>query len=59
MKDKLVKLQNDPKMEKELKEKIEKVYNVLDNSKNKELDTETLEMILNTQQLLEDIENDD
>ena len=59
LKDKLVKLQNDPKMEKELKEKIEKVYNVLDNSKNKELDTETLEMILNTQQLLEDIENDD
>ncbi len=59
LKDRLTKLQEDPKMEKGLKEKIEKVYNVLDDSKNKELDTETLEMILNTQQLLEDIENDD
>jgi hypothetical protein len=39
-----------------LKEKIEKVYNILDNTKNKEIDVETLEVVLNTQQLLEEIE---
>lgn len=39
-----------------LKEKIEKVYNILDNTRNKEIDVETLEVVLNTQQLLEEIE---
>ncbi len=45
-----------------LKEKLEQVYNVLDNTKNTEIDTETVEIVLNTQQLLEDLEsnnNDD
>ena len=42
-----------------LKEKIGKVYNVLDNTKNKDIDTKTLEIVLSTQQLLEDLENDD
>lgn len=41
-----------------LKEKIEKVYNILDETKGKEIDTETLEIVLSTQQLLEDLEND-
>lgn len=41
------------------KEKLEKVYNILDNSKNKEIDTETLEMVLTTQQLLEELDNGD
>lgn len=40
-----------------LKEKLEEVYNILDNTKNKEIDTETVEIILNTQQLLEELEN--
>jgi len=40
-----------------LKEKLEEVYNVLDNTKNKEIDTETIEIVLNTQQLLEELEN--
>ena len=42
-----------------LKEKFEKVYNILDETKNKEIDTETLEIVLTTQQLLEDIQDDD
>lgn len=42
-----------------LKEKLEEVYNVLDNTKNKEIDTETVEIVLNTQQLLEELENND
>ena len=41
-----------------LKEKLEKVYNVLDNTKNNKIDTETVEIVLNTQQLLEEIEED-
>ena len=40
-----------------LKEKIEEVYNILDNTKNNEIDTETVEIVLNTQQLLEELEN--
>tara|TARA_B100001250_G_scaffold399466_1_gene408903 strand:+ start:465 stop:1295 length:831 start_codon:yes stop_codon:yes gene_type:complete len=38
-----------------LKEKFEKVYDILDNTKNKEIDVETLEIILSAQQLLEEI----
>ena len=41
--------------QKDLKEKIDQVYNVLDKTKNKEIDTETLEIVLNTQQLVRDI----
>ena len=44
---------------KELKEKIQEVYNVLDNTKNKQVDTQTLEIVLNTQQLIEEIEDND
>lgn len=42
-----------------LKKKLEEVYNVLDNTKNKEIDTETVEIVLNTQQLLEELEKND
>ena len=42
----------------DLKDKLNKVYSILDETKNKEVDTETLEIVLSTQQLLEDIEND-
>ena len=38
------------------REKIKKVYNVLDETKNKEIDTQTLEIILTTQQIIEEIE---
>lgn len=59
LKTRLNSLQSQDNLENDIKEKIGKVYNVLDESKNREIDTETLEMVLNTQQLLEDIENDD
>ena len=42
-----------------LKDKIGKVYTILDETKDKDIDTETLEIVLSTQQLLDDIENDD
>lgn len=42
-----------------LKEKLEEVYNVLDNTKEKEIDAETVEIVLNTQQLLEELEKND
>ena len=43
-----------------LKKKVQDVYSVLDNTKNREIDTEVLEIVLNTQKLVEDIqENDD
>ncbi len=45
--------------DKGLKEKIQKVYNVLEQTKEKKIDTETIEIVLNTQQLLEEIEEND
>lgn len=46
-------------LDERLKEKLEQVYNILDNTKTKEIDTETVEIVLNTQQLLEEIKNND
>jgi hypothetical protein len=43
----------------DLKGKIAEVYSVLENTKNKEIDTETIEIVLNAQQLLEEIETYD
>ena len=43
----------------ELKEKIDRIYTILDETKNREIDTETLELVLNTQGLLEEISNHD
>jgi hypothetical protein len=49
------KLQNE-----NFKEKINKIYGIIDGVKNKAIDTEILEMVLNAQQLIEEInENDD
>ena len=45
--------------DKALKEKISNVYNILDNTKQREIDTETIEIVLNAQQLLEEIESND
>ena len=58
IKGKLSELKNE-NQDSNLKEKIEKVYNILDNTKTREIDTETLEIVLSTQQLLEDLENGD
>ena len=43
----------------ELKNKVEEVYNVLDNTKEKQIDTGTLEVVLSAQQLLEELETYD
>ena len=40
------------------KEKVGKIYNILDKTKEREIDTQTLELVLQTQQLLEEMEND-
>lgn len=53
---KTFKLSNVSILNEDLKQKIEKVYNVLDQTKNKKIDTETVEIVLSTQQLLEEIE---
>ena len=42
-----------------LKNKLKEVYNVLDNTKNKEIDLETIEIVLNTQTILEEIKSND
>jgi hypothetical protein len=40
------------------REKLDKVYGILDETKTKQIDTETLEIVLNTQQLISEIDND-
>ncbi len=40
-------------------EKIQKIYAIIDNAKEKAIDTEMLEMVLNAQQLIEEIEQND
>jgi len=40
----------------DMKQKVDEVYKILDNTKNKDIDVQTLEIVLSTQQLLEDIE---
>ena len=54
-----IKNKNVIQQDKTIKEKIEKVYTILDNTKNREIDTETLEIVLSTQQLLEELEKND
>lgn len=58
LKDKLTIIKEE-NQDSDLKEKIGRVYTILDETKNKDIDTETLEIVLSTQQLLEDLENDD
>ncbi len=43
----------------EIKEKVNQVYGILESVKEKEIDTETLEIVLNTQHLLEEIQDND
>lgn len=42
-----------------LKEKLETVYTILDKTKEKPIDTETIELVLNAQQLIDEISKDD
>ena len=54
----ILKLKED-KVEESLKVKLEEIYQILDKTKEKEIDTETIEIVLNAQQLLEEIEKND
>jgi len=56
LKSRLMDIKEEQGSDSSLKEKIGKVYNILDETKTKDIDTETLEIVLSTQQLLEDIE---
>ena len=42
-----------------LKEKIDKVYSILESYKEKEIDTDLIELVLKTQDLIEEIHNND
>jgi hypothetical protein len=42
-----------------IKEKFDKIYVIIDETKNKIIDTEMLEMVLNAQQLIEEIKKND
>ena len=44
---------------KNIKEKVSKIYDIIDGAKNKAIDTEMLEMVLNAQQLIEEISEND
>tara|TARA_Y100000114_G_C11759608_1_gene328810 strand:+ start:647 stop:1477 length:831 start_codon:yes stop_codon:yes gene_type:complete len=61
LKEQLKKTNNKKEIEenKSLKEKVEKVYNILNDLNKKEIDVQTLEIVLNTQQLLEDLKSYD
>ena len=59
LKDDLELIRSDNSSDTNLKEKLTKVYDILDNTKSKQIDTETLEIVLSTQQLLEDIKDGD
>ena len=58
MKNQLLKVKesSDPDINEAMRESLNQVYNILDKTKEKQIDTETLEVVLNAQQLLEDLE---
>lgn len=55
LKEELQKLKEDE----QIREKVQQVYDILETVKDKEIDTETVEIVLHTQQLLEEIEEND
>ena len=61
LKDKLQDCKNVPEISEDnsLKNKIDKVYSILDSYKEKEIDTDLIELVLKTQELVEEIENND
>jgi len=58
LKDKLLTTIKSSKTEETIKQKIKKVYEILDETKNKQIDIETLEIVLNAQQIMSEIEDD-
>ncbi len=47
---------NDPELESGMKDRIKKIHSILDETKNKQIDIETLEIVLNAQQVISDLE---
>lgn len=61
LKEKLQDCKNVPEISEDnsLKDKIDKVYSILDSYKEKEIDTDLIELVLKTQELVEEIESND
>jgi len=61
LKKQLIECKQDPDVEKDnsLKEKIDRVYSLLESYKEKEIDTDLIEIVLKTQDLVEEIKKDD
>lgn len=61
LKQKLKVCKNTPEISEDssLKGKIDKVYSILESYKEKEIDTDLIELVLKTQELVEEIQNDD
>lgn len=61
LKQKLKLCKNTPEISEDssLKGKIDKVYSILESYKEKEIDTDLIELVLKTQELVEEIQNDD
>jgi len=60
LKNKLVKIKNkyDDNQDKDLKSKIDKVYYILESYKDREIDLSLVEIVLNTQQIVKELEED-
>ena len=61
LKQKLKECKNTPEISEDnsLKDKIDKVYSILESYKQKEIDTDLIELVLKTQELVEEIEAND
>jgi len=61
LKQELIKCKQDPTVESDnsLKNKVDQVYSLLESYKEKEIDTELIEVVLKTQDLVEEINKDD
>ena len=61
LKQKLKVCKNTPEISEDssLKGKMDKVYSILESYKEKEIDTDLIELVLKTQELVEEIQNDD
>ena len=61
LKQKLKECKNTPEISEDnsLKDKIDKVYSILESYKQKEIDTDLIELVLKTQELVEEIETND
>ena len=57
IKNSLIKFREDDTLDSKTKEKLNRVYEILDETKQKEIDTSMLEIVLNAQQIVEEMES--